>query len=355
MAGILHIIDARTSGDRLDQLRLLAEADEAVVSAGPPPAYPAFDLPVAAQHRPLGLAALSGWRMRNLANDAEIVQSWSADALEAAVMLRNIRAPRVLHSLPGMPRGRDLARVVKLAQKRRLHAALPTAAARGALIAAGAPAEVVQVLPPAAPKPPADVNARRQAVRAALGVKDNDVLMAAPAEMTRWAGHKYASWSHAIVRQILENLRLLLPGGGPADRYVRFFAATTGYDPEVFFTGGQFSRADCLAAADIACFLDERESGVSALVEAMAAGSAIIASATPDHLELLGEDSQAALLASPGDPRTASAALLKLTEDPDLRRRLGEGARSKAVCLNAASARAKLTDIRRLVLAAEAG
>jgi phosphatidylinositol alpha-mannosyltransferase len=141
--------------------------------------------------------------------------------------------------------------------------------------------------------------------------------------MVRLAGHKHASWAHAIVRQIRDDVRLLLPGAGPAERHVRFFAATTGYDDEVFLTGDRFSPAEALAAGDIALFLYEQDVGVSSLADAMAAGLPIVAADTPEVAECV-PDGTAGLLTPIHDPRAASAAILRIIEEPKLAQRLVE-------------------------------
>jgi glycosyltransferase involved in cell wall biosynthesis len=152
--------------------------------------------------------------------------------------------------------------------------------------------------------------------------------------MTRYAGHTYACWVHAILRQIRPNVRLLLPGSGPHSQHVKFFAATTGYDSEVFLTEHRFRRDECLAAADVAFFLAERDSGTAALAAAMAAGLPIVASSTADLAELApGEEAgvpACAIPAAPRDPQTGTAAALRILDDPALARRLSGNAAARA-------------------------
>ena len=130
---------------------------------------------------------------------------------------------------------------------------------------------------------------------------------------------------HAILRNVLDGLRLMLPGRGPVETFVRNFAATTGYDEEVHVTGDRFALCDALAAADIAVFFHDRDCGVNALAAAMSAGLPVVASGTPDSAELIRHE-QTGLLARPKDPRAQSAAVLRLLDDRDLRVRLGRAA-----------------------------
>ena len=203
---------------------------------------------------------------------------------------------------------------------------VPTQAAKQNLTRQGVREGNISVLIPPF-NPVEDRKQRRSQVRQALGLDDSHCLLLALGEMRRHAGHKYASWVHAIIRQMLPHVRLLMPGGGPQRESVRFFAGTTGYDSEVFLTEDRFTLEDCLSGADIALHLHERDSGVADLVAAMAAGLPIVASNTPDAMELLGDG--AAMIAPAGDPRQASAAVLKLLDDPALAKNLGDEAARK--------------------------
>ena len=62
------------------------------------------------------------------------------------------------------------------------------------------------------------------------------------------------------------------------------------------------------------------------VVEAMAHGVPVVAAAGGAHLETVGEDG---LSFPPGDPQAAAAALVRLAEDPPLRRAVGEALRRR--------------------------
>jgi hypothetical protein len=213
---------------------------------------------------------------------------------------------------------------------------VPTEAARSSLLnawtgisnRAAALAGRVRVLPPPACRIDGQADRRRRA-RQALGLEDHHCLLVAPDEMLPGAGHKFASWVHAILRELTPHVRLLMPGGGPHEARVRYFSSTTGFDEDVLLTEDRLSLADCLAAGDIALFLREQDCGLTGLVGAMAAGLPIVASRTPDIIEATGEG-QAAVLTEIANPRVATAAALRLMEDPALARRFGQAARRRA-------------------------
>ena len=330
MTSVVHLIDAAAPGDLLDQLSLLYVAGERVLSLGPPPRRGGFDPPVTAVHRPLGPPALGARRLAERAGSAEVIHAWSPVAARTGRALAERLGGKLFVSLSAAPAANDFDDVLDAVRQGVLRATLlvPTEAAGRVLVGAGTPSEAVRVLRPPA-EPPDAPERRRSETRRTLGIGDGERLIAAMGEMTRPAGHKNASWAHAIARQVLGNARLILAGGGPVERRVEFFAHTTGYDDEVFLTGSRFGQADVLAAADMAVFFCERDCGVAALAGAMSAGLPIAASATPDVAECT-LDGAAALLARPSDPMAASAAMLRLLEDDELAERLGAAAGRRA-------------------------
>lgn len=346
MVRVLHIIDGRTPGDMLDQLALLAGRDDVIASIGPPPRYAGFELPVRPVHCPLAVPRLAAGRLDRAGEGTEFVHAWSLRAAEAAGALARRTGRRPLLSLPCIPTKRDSRPLIRLVDDFNFHVTVPTQAGRSGMVRAGMSESAVHLLPPpAAALDPGERQTRRSRTREALGVGDDQHLIVVPSQMLQGAGHKYASWAHAIVRQVRGDLLLLMPGGGPVERRVRFFAATTGYDDEVFFSGDRFARADVLAGGDVALFLAERETGLAAMAGAMAAGLPIVGSRLPGLSELAPHE-EAGLLVPVRDPRAASAALLRVIEDPQLADRLATGAKERAErCFAPHVSRRELADI----------
>ncbi len=308
----LHIIDASTRRDCLEQLALLAGENDEVVSLGPRPTSTDIGIKVEQVHRPLGLARLCAYRLASKAADFKIIHVWSYDAFLAGRSLAQQFGSRLVLSLPYVSPEVAKAPIRRAAREGLLRITVPTEAARKQLIAGGVTADAICVLPPAAKAIP-DIATRRAAVRKRLGI-GNDLLMVAPAEMTLYAGHEFASWSHAVMNELGIFMMLMLPGRGPAERRVNFFAHTTGFDDRLFITENRFSRDDALAAADVAVFFYRQDSGVSSLVAAMASSIPVVGSATPDIAEI-APHGKVSLLSIPRDPRTASAALKELIEN----------------------------------------
>jgi len=346
MPRVLHIIDGETPADMLAQLSLLAAADDTVVSIGPPPPAGRLDLPVRAVHRLFGSAAATGWRLRDAADRVAIVHTWSASCMSAGEAIADYTRASQVVSIPCRPPTPALKRLVK---RRGRTITVPTFACRDALVAAGADPAWVRVLaPPAAPLD--DRPATRARARDALGLGEDEFLILALAEMVRPAGHKYASWAHAVVRQIRPEVRVLFPGTGPVEDHMRFFAETTSYGDEALFAGSRVRGADALAAADMALLFAERDVGVADLVAAMAAALPIAATDTPDISECTAAG-QAVMLVPRGDmsegflARGASTAVLKFLENPELAESFSAAARRRAEeCFSLERSRAALAE-----------
>ncbi len=329
MPKVLHIIDKETPADMLNQLSVLAGDKDTILSIGPSPDLAVSEKRFVRIHRLLGISALSGLKISKILSgqNVDIVHVWSASSLTPAIISAKECDAKVVLSLAYLGSNAEISKLISTIGDNELTVSVATQSAVEKLIEAGAEARAIHLLSPSA-EPIADFDRRRKTTRKSLGLDDGDVLITAPSPMVRYAGHKYVSWAHAIVRQIIPNIRLCFPGSGPNESHVRFFAHTTGFDDEVFFTEDKFSRADILAATDIAALCHEQDCGIENLAQAMAAGLPIVAANTPDIAEILTD--QAGLLTPPSDPRAVSAAVLKLAEDAPLARKFGQSARQRA-------------------------
>jgi hypothetical protein len=341
MLGVLHIIDSDAPAEMLDQLALAASPADRLVSAGPCPDRP-LPWPVEELHRPLSAATLCGWRNGGFPGQEKAVHAWSIPAAQVAGAIADQRGCGAVLSLPHVPAPADLARLAKLVRGGELMLTVPTESCRLCLLKALDCPATIHVLPPCA-RVTGDAAARRKQARASLGLAEHEQLVVAPAGITWQAGHCYACWIHAVLRQIKSNLRLLLPGVGPCVAEVRRFADATGHGEEILMPEEQLAIPDALAAADLAVFFFSREGGLSNLAAAMAAGLPIVAWADDDVSEILGD---AGRLTPCGDVRSASAAVLEMLEAPALRASLAASAERRAAgALSVDQCRHKLAEI----------
>lgn len=122
------------------------------------------------------------------------------------------------------------------------------------------------------------------------------------------------------------NWRLLIAGEGRESGQLREFAASqpslagrVGFLGEIQDVHHLFNALDSYVLASV-------YEGISnSLLEAMATGLPVIASAVGGNPEVV-KDEESGLLFPPGDEEALRARLLRVAGDPDLRRRLGESA-----------------------------
>jgi glycosyltransferase involved in cell wall biosynthesis len=144
-------------------------------------------------------------------------------------------------------------------------------------------------------------------------VKGHDVLIdAAPAVLARHPG-----------------VRFDVIGGGPLLDTLRARASSRGVADAFTFFGHREDVRERLADAD-AVVLPSRSEGLpNAILEAMAAGRPVVASAVGGVPDVV-TDGVTGLLVPPEDPAALAAALTRLADDPALADRMGVAARRAA-------------------------
>jgi glycosyltransferase involved in cell wall biosynthesis len=96
----------------------------------------------------------------------------------------------------------------------------------------------------------------------------------------------------------------------------------------MIWLGEQAAAERLLAAGDIFVLPSHEEGFSNALLEAMAAQLAVIATAVGGNPDAI-VDEESGILVRPRDARALAAALKRLAGEPALRRRLGEAARAR--------------------------
>lgn len=313
----------------LEQLFSLRRENEAIFSLGPPP-----DLALVAGTKGTKIHKLTnnqfpGRQKASLPNGA-VLHIWGPETFRSTMNCNNTDSAPLVLSLAHLPQSsKQRAALLDWIRCRNIIVTVPTQYVRDELLRGGVGQSEISVLPPAAKPPDGSAEEKRgnirKKIRESLGISNSDRLVVVPAEMQREAGHKLASWAHAIVEQIIDGCKIVFPGAGPYERSVRFFSDTTGYPDDIFFTGNRFAIRDILAAADIAAFFYRQDCGITILSEAMSAGLTILAASTPDVTATCRHEENA-LLVNHDDPRAASASLLRVMDDDGLAKRLGQNA-----------------------------
>jgi glycosyltransferase involved in cell wall biosynthesis len=163
-------------------------------------------------------------------------------------------------------------------------------------------------------------------VRRELGLPEGLPLIGLVGRLDHWGkGHKELFSAMAQIRE-RHPVHALIVGGGRREAEVRQLAESLGLGGEVHFLGQRRDVPDLLNAMDI-FVLPSYSEGVSlALLEAMAAGLPVIATAVGGLPEVVEHD-KTGLLIPPRDAEALAGALTRLLADPAWARELGDHAR----------------------------
>jgi phosphatidylinositol alpha-mannosyltransferase len=156
-----------------------------------------------------------------------------------------------------------------------------------------------------------------------------DVLFVGRLEKRKGLEYLLRAWP--AVHAAVPNARLLVVGGGRRLKGYQRWVRARGWS-EVHFIG-HVSAEELVRyyqTSDVFCAPSTgQESFGIVLLEAMAAGRAIVASRIPGYAEVV-EDGAEALLVEPKSREALATALVRLLGDAELRRNLGERGRQKA-------------------------
>jgi len=213
----------------------------------------------------------------------------------------------------------------------------PTAGVRRELQAAGYLRGRIHFVHNAVCIPPKGTLKTKLQARSLLAEANDDLRLPADAPLAVYAGRfepdrglefLLHAWRQHITRR-RPNARLWLLGDGTQraalERRIERLEL-----PARVVLAGVFDRIEPpLAAADL-CIVPAPEGGLSmSLLEAMAAGSPVVAADTPEHRAVIAEGRDG-LLVPPADPKALAAAVDRLLDDPGLADRLGTAARRRA-------------------------
>jgi glycosyltransferase involved in cell wall biosynthesis len=167
----------------------------------------------------------------------------------------------------------------------------------------------------------------REGVRAELGLTDHSVLVLAVGNLVPRKGHIFLLRALASLGN--PDWHVAIAGRGEEGERLLAFAAEAGVSDRVHLLGHRGDIPDLLAASDVYAMPSLWEGLPMALLEAMFAGKAIVASRASGIPEAIDEG-QEGLLADPGDEAQLKETLSKVITDPALRARLGATAKTRA-------------------------
>jgi sugar transferase (PEP-CTERM/EpsH1 system associated) len=181
---------------------------------------------------------------------------------------------------------------------------------------------------------------RSPALRGGLGLSADDLVVMNTGGFRAVKDHTTLLRAFAIVRRAEPRARLLLvgqgspesPRGGLDDE-----AAALGVGDAVRFAGVRTDIPDLLRTIDVYVNSSRYEGMSNTLIEAMAAGRPVVATAVGGTPYLL-DDGVAGYLVPPADPDAMARRLLDLLRDASLRARMGAAGRARMEAVHSMSA-----------------
>jgi glycosyltransferase involved in cell wall biosynthesis len=174
--------------------------------------------------------------------------------------------------------------------------------------------------------------AETAALRARLGIDDEERVILAVGRLSFEKGHADLVNALGRLRRLAPDLKfkLVVVGDGPERPRVEEAARADDISDRVVFAGHARDVRPFYALADALALPSHSEGSPNVLLEAMAAGVPVAATRVGGVPEI-AEDGESALLVPARDPGAMAAALERLLADSALASRLAESARERAL------------------------
>jgi len=169
----------------------------------------------------------------------------------------------------------------------------------------------------------------RSSTRRRFQIEDDETALVCVGRLTKQKNHAYI----IQILASLKNFRLLIAGSGPELQRLRMEASRMGVSRRVRFLGilSQPEMRSLLDAADVFVLTSLYEGQSNALLEAMSAGKAIVASDIPSNREtLIGDQTEAGFVLPITEPDRWTTTLAELGGNVSKRRQLGKMAKIRA-------------------------
>jgi glycosyltransferase involved in cell wall biosynthesis len=167
----------------------------------------------------------------------------------------------------------------------------------------------------------------RNAVRASLGMAASDLLCLTTGRLARQKGLDVLFHAVSDLKNI-PSMQVMIAGEGEEREKLEYLAKTLDIESKVHFLGFRTDLGDLLAVADIVVLPSLWEGLSISLLEAMAAGKAIITTDIGSNLEVT-QSGKSALIVKAGDVPSLADGLNTLLSSPELREQLGKAAQER--------------------------
>lgn len=192
------------------------------------------------------------------------------------------------------------------------------------LVSRGVPAEHTATLysPVVLPAP-----VENSTLRAELGLSDDDIVVGCVAVMRAAKGHKNLIEAIRPLMATRPNLHMVFVGSGsPTFENIQALIQQLGLQHRIHLMGTRRDVPNLLAGFDLFALATEQEASGTVFVEAEAAGLPVIGTNVGGVSEMM-RDGETGILVPLHDEPALRAALERLIDNPELRRKMGEAGR----------------------------
>jgi len=167
-------------------------------------------------------------------------------------------------------------------------------------------------------------------VKASLGIKEDEFVVGMIANFSWVKGHKEFIEAAQIVLREVPNTKFLLIGEGPLKESWQLSAISCQNRDKLLFLGSRQDISELISIMDISVNASYSEGMSNTILESMASGIPVVATAVDGNLETVA-DNQTGFLVPSKDSQALAQAIIKILRDEALKKRLGENARQRAM------------------------
>ncbi|MGH8005047.1 MAG: glycosyltransferase family 4 protein, partial [Limisphaerales bacterium] len=184
----------------------------------------------------------------------------------------------------------------------------------------------ISVLPAGVDIPEVDTALARRELAERYKISPDKLFLGIFSRLVEGKGHALFFQALQQVKQAGGDFHLWVVGKGDKREHFEKEARELGLSGEVTFTGFQTDVTALMAGVDAVCLPSEREPFGYVVLEGMALGKPVLASASGGPLEILKEGEDGILL-SPDRPEAWASAIIALAQDGKRREELGRAAK----------------------------
>lgn len=165
----------------------------------------------------------------------------------------------------------------------------------------------------------------RKKLKKELGIEPGEMVVGMIGNFSWIKGHDVLLAAAPEIIRAVPNITFLLVGEGPLLARCRSEVTSRRLRDKIFFLGKRSDIPELLSIMDVSLNLSYSEGMSNTILESMAAGVPVVATAVDGNLETL--DGETGILVPPKDSAAAAQAVIRLLKDEELRKKLGANAR----------------------------